>query len=143
MRVILCDRCRRVIPLDGRFGKIAWAIGTIDEEAAKEESPYDNMDFCEYCMAEIRQAIELKPEAPEQLPAAETPEEPPQAETPERILNAEVPEKPRRRRKEIDEGKICSLTNAGWSAAAIADDMGLSEPTVRNRQRLLREEGRL
>lgn len=143
MRVLICDRCGARIPLDGRFGKIAWAIGTIEEETAKEESPYDNMDFCESCMAEIRQVIEHKPETPEQLPAAEAPEEPPQAETPERIQNAETPEKPRRGRKAIDEGKICSLTNAGWSAAAIADDMGLSEPTVRNRQRLLREEGRL
>lgn len=35
----------------------------------------------------------------------------------------------------VDSGKIRALTNAGWSAAKIADEMGISVQTVYNYQK--------
>lgn len=37
--------------------------------------------------------------------------------------------------KGVDVGKIMALTNAGWSAPKIADEMNLSAPTVRKYQK--------
>lgn len=45
-------------------------------------------------------------------------------------------EKPKKGR--IDVGKICALYRANWSVAKIADEMGCSQPTVRN---VLKREG--
>ena len=43
-------------------------------------------------------------------------------------------------RKEIDMGKCRALLKAGWSIAKCADELGVSEPTLRKR---LKEEGLL
>lgn len=40
-----------------------------------------------------------------------------------------VPQKP----KELDEGKIMALKNAGWTNKKIAEEMGVSEPTISRR----------
>lgn len=42
------------------------------------------------------------------------------------------PKKEPNKREKFDVGKLHSLYNGGWSAAMIADDMGVSEATVYN-----------
>lgn len=45
---------------------------------------------------------------------------------------ADLEEKaPVKRKAQVDVGRIRALQDAGWSVAKIADDMGISEPTVR------------
>lgn len=36
------------------------------------------------------------------------------------------------RKKALDTGKLKALRDAGWTVAKIADEMGVSEPTIRN-----------
>ena len=60
---------------------------------------------------------------------------PPQPE-PEPVPDPEPEPKPKpektRGRKPFDTGKLRALRNAGWSVAKIADEMGVSEQTIRN-----------
>lgn len=57
------------------------------------------------------------------------------------ILNGmEKPEAPKPkktvgRRKKFDMGKLGALTDGGWSVKDIADELGCSEQTVRNKQK--------
>lgn len=44
----------------------------------------------------------------------------------------EKPKKTEPKRKTFDTGKLGALRKAGWSVAKIADEMGVSEQTVRN-----------
>ena len=44
----------------------------------------------------------------------------------------EPKEEPKKKRKTIDHGKIMALHRAGWSVAKIADEMRVSDQTVRN-----------
>lgn len=60
------------------------------------------------------------PEEREPLPEIETVSEPPLSEPP-------------KKRKDNDMGKIRALHNAGWSQQAIADEMGVSAPTIKKR----------
>ena len=53
---------------------------------------------------------------------------------------AAEPKKRQGTRKEIDMGKCRALLKAGWSIAKCADELGVSEPTLRKR---LKEEGLL
>ena len=51
-------------------------------------------------------------------------------------LEAQEPDEPKeelkKKRKPIDHGKIMALHRAGWSVAKIADEMRVSDQTVRN-----------
>ena len=62
---------------------------------------------------------------------------PPEPEPePEPVKEAPAPDpvegKPKKTRKPFDTGKLGALRRAGWSVAKIADEMGVSEQTVRN-----------
>lgn len=48
--------------------------------------------------------------------------------------------KPAKKRKKFDMGKLGALVQGGWSAAKIADEMGVSEQTIYNKLKLLKEE---
>lgn len=45
------------------------------------------------------------------------------------------PKKTGGRRKKFDMGKLGALTDGGWSVKDIADELGCSEQTVRNKQK--------
>lgn len=47
------------------------------------------------------------------------------------------------RRNKIDAGKVMALTNAGWSAAKIADEMGINTQAVYDARHRLKKEGKL
>lgn len=46
-------------------------------------------------------------------------------------------------RNRIDHGKVMALTKAGWSAAQIADEMGLNVQAVYDARCRLKKEGKL
>lgn len=73
-------------------------------------------------------AVQEKTDAVERLPETDTEQEP------------AAPKKRGGGRKEIDMGKCRALLKAGWSIAKCADELGVSEPTLRKR---LKEEGLL
>lgn len=71
--------------------------------------------------------IQVTPPAPEPEPEPEPVEEAPAPDSVE-----ETPKKTKKTRKPFDTGKLGALRRAGWSVAKIADEMGVSEQTVRN-----------
>lgn len=57
----------------------------------------------------------------------------PDPEEREPLPEIETVSEPPKKRKDIDMGKIRALHNAGWSQQAIADEMGVSAPTIKKR----------
>lgn len=57
----------------------------------------------------------------------------PDPEEGEPLPESETVSEPPKKRKDIDMGKIRALHNAGWSQQAIADEMGVSAPTIKKR----------
>lgn len=117
-RVIICDRCKAVIPPGGKIGKISltWTITANGDPDPEERNPYDALDFCEVCMDSIREMIEDEPKKPK---AAE-------------------PVKMRGSR--IDAGKIMALWKTGtWTLEKIAEECKCSVTTV---QRVIKEENK-
>lgn len=57
----------------------------------------------------------------------------PDPEEGEPLPEIETVSEPPKKRKDIDMGKIRALHNAGWSQQAIADEMGVSAPTIKKR----------
>lgn len=109
-RIIKCDRCGKIFPADSdNTGYIIMGWRSIFNLADEDPHPqYKDFDFCEACMEEIRACAEKVPKI-----------EPKKAE----------PE-PEKKKSAIDIGKIRALHNAGWSITKIADEMGISYPTV-------------
>lgn len=60
----------------------------------------------------------------------------------EEMVKDAVPEEKKGRSK-IDAGKVMALTKAGWSAAKIADEMGLNTQAVYDTRYRLKKEGKL
>ena len=57
----------------------------------------------------------------------------PDPEEREPLPEIETVSEPPKKRKDIGMGKIRALHNAGWSQQAIADEMGVSAPTIKKR----------
>ena len=57
------------------------------------------------------------------------------------MLMPEEPKKeePKKGRKPFDMGKLKALVDGGWAVPKIADEMGVSEQTIRNRMKQLEE----
>lgn len=114
-RIVKCDRCGVIFPKDSDnsgYIKMGWR-SIRGADLYIDPNPYEDFDFCESCMEEIRACVERVPKI-----------EPKKAE----------PEKkpaPVNKLSNDDIGKIRALRKAGRTVAWIADDMGLSEPTVR------------
>lgn len=62
------------------------------------------------------------------------------AKEPEQKPKAEKP-KPKPEKKNVDHGKIIALHNAGWTATAIASEVGCSIPTVTSHIKAEKEKG--
>lgn len=98
-------------------------VDLIEEESEQEEDA----------------ALKTKPNAGE--PASEVKEEPkpePEKEESKKTPAASEQQKSRGREPmELDDGKIGALYKAGWSLAAIADEMGVSRTAVNARLKKL------
>lgn len=111
MRIVKCDRCGKTFPADSDnsgYIKMGWR-SIRGADLYIDPNPYEDFDFCEECMEEIRACVERVPKVePEKKP---------------------VP--PSNKLSNDDIGKIRALHKAGWSIAKIADEMKLSDPTIR------------
>lgn len=82
-----------------------------------------------------KQQKEVKDSAPE---VKEAPKPEPKKEAPKKSDAASKQQKPKGREPmELDDGKIGALYKAGWSLAAIADEMGVSRTAVNARLKKL------
>ena len=71
---------------------------------------------------------------PQEIEPAASPDKDPEPEPTKRKQNPGST-------KVLDEGKIKALRVAGWSIAKIADEMGVSEPTIAKRLKKIMEAG--
>lgn len=138
--IIKCDRCGSVIEgypvkiiaqhIDRETGDI-WPAE--NEHLPSWAEQIEGKDFCESCTKEIvGYALGENDKQPEEtIDMAQI------DRLEEMVKGAEQKE------TKIDHGKIMALTKAGWPAAQIADEMGLSIQAVYNSRHKLKKEGRL
>ena len=145
---VKCDRCgKQFIPDDqhkvGWIG-MTWRIPETDD-LENGVTPYEHCDFCESCMKAISDFIESRvvieqlapPEVDIVIPKHDEPVEEESAEDGEEApqKGGEPSEEPKPKKnppkkKGVDTGKIKALSDAGWSKAKIADEMGISVKAV-------------
>lgn len=119
MRMIKCDRCGAIIPKSqDSVGYIAVNMRDIDTDDLVENNPFEHWDLCDGCMKAIHAFITK--------PGAKT-------EKFEEILDSADAGKKAKEPKQpgFDVGKAQALRNAHKPIAWIAQEMGVSEPTIR------------
>ena len=134
---VKCDRCGKQFIPDAQH-KVGWIGMTwrIPETDDLESgvTPYEHCDFCETCMKAISDFIEgavIEEEAPPEVEIVvnEPPATEDGGEAPQKGGEPSEEPKPKRnppKKKGVDTGKIKALSDAGWSKAKIADEMGIS-----------------
>lgn len=120
MRVVKCDRCGAIIPKDqDSVGYIAINMRNIDTDALVDNNPFEYWDLCDNCLKEIHECI-TGPKTKQ--------------ETFEQILDSADAGKKAEKKKQapkFDVGKAQALRNAHKPITWIAQEMGVSEPTIR------------
>lgn len=107
--IIKCDRCGQEIK-PGELGYISM-MQRAENGDLTGENPFEKLDFCPRCMDLIAKFVT--------------------GDVPKRE-KAVKPAK-QAKRKELDVPKMRALAEGGWSMEKIADEMGCSAQTVRNR----------
>lgn len=143
MRKIICDRCGTEI-VGNRLGYISVGWRARSDDSLIQNSPYENCDYCESCMAEIAAFIDnAGTEADEDPGERSEPIEPGQnAQDPEKEEGSEeeedaeeekeIPEPQTKRRapeksyKGVNLRKLRELVKEGKTAQQIADELGCS-----------------
>ena len=145
---VKCDRCGKEFVPDAQH-KVGWIGMTwrIPETDDLESgvTPYEHCDFCENCMKAISDFIEgavIEEEAPPEVEIVIPKHDEPVEKAPATEEAGEAPQnggepseepKPKKnppKKKGVDTGKIKALSDAGWSKAKIADEMGISVKAV-------------
>ena len=121
MRVIKCDRCGAIIPKsEESVGYISINWRDVETDDLLENNPFEHWDLCDGCMKAIHTFITK--------PGAKT-------EKFEKILDSidagKKAEKKEPKKPSFDVGKAQALRDANRSVAWIAQEMGVSEPTIR------------
>lgn len=167
--IINCDRCGeeikgypvKIVPeyVDRETGDI-WPDN--DEHLPEWAEKIIDKDFCEECTRKIvrfafggiKENPDFKKVVDEMVDGVTPPHQlkilmgekdnqgvMAQVDRLEEMVNGMIPEKKGRNR--IDYGKVMALTKAGWSAAQIADEMGLNVQAVYDVRCRLKKEGKL
>lgn len=154
--VISCDRCGKEIK--GYPIKIVPEYtGRENDDILPDDLPFPDgvekilaKEFCEHCAKKItRYALTGLKENPEFEKAVEEMVEdaafPPMKslEKEDRSPDAGTVTEEKSGRKKIDMGKVMALTKAGWSAAKITDETGISVQGVYDARYRLKKEGKL
>ena len=146
---IKCDRCgKQYLPDENnKVGYIGmtWKNPETDD-LENGVTPYEHCDFCETCMKAISDFIEsrvvIEQLAPPEVDIVIPKHDKPSEEGPATEEGGEAPQKggepseepkPKKnppKKKGVDTGKIKALSDAGWSKAKIADEMGISIKAV-------------
>lgn len=119
MRIIKCDRCGAVIPNEqDSVGHVGVMLKDVKTGDLFEDNPFDAWDICDDCLREIHAFI-TKPKAKQ--------------EKFEKVLDSVDAGKKAKGPKQpgFDVGKAQALRNAHKPITWIAQEMGVSELTIR------------
>lgn len=154
--VITCDRCGKKItgyPVKIIAEQVDRESGDfqpgLDKEFSKQSESIRCRDFCEKCTCKIvRYALGDMKENEEFAEAVEervknAPPNEPEKEAENNTQDSHSSKEEKTGKVKIDTGKVMALTKAGWSAAQIADDMGISTQAVYDARYRLKKEGNL
>lgn len=126
---IVCDRCGQNIDIDLYTGYIVWNFRDHASGKVTEQNIFENCDYCEECMEEIRAFIthghtQTPTEPINTDSAAGTTESTPPA------AGQTTEDKAGKRNSRIDMGKVNALRDAGWSIGKIAEEMNVDPAEV-------------
>ena len=130
---VVCDRCGAPLDSSGRVGYIAWNFREGFDGDLERDNLFEKSHFCNPCMEKIFHAIKGEDSAtpePEQIDRRQQAKGKAKKEYPEKCGQQEPPRETRGR-KGCDISKILALREAGWSFAKIADEMSMTENSVR------------
>lgn len=154
--VISCDRCGKVIegyPVNIAAEYVDRDSGDFWPDSVEKRPDWSQKiagrDFCEKCTEKIvRYALggmkenEEFAKAVEEMVKNASPDKP-EKEAESNTSDSHSSKEEKTGRAKIDTGKVMALTKAGWSAAQIADDMGISAQAVYDARYRLKKEGNL
>ena len=144
-QVVVCDRCGKEIPEGKKIGYVAVFQRTEPMGDFVGNNEFSDMDFCEECLCEITKFVAVKTEMPEMakkekliVPAinemlyteANVQKKPNDARKEHKVKTDVAAVAPAQSSKRIDYGKIKALSDAGWNAAKIAEEMGMTPQAV-------------
>ena len=129
MRKIICDRCEREIPKGEKIGYVAINWRAPSDGSLMIDNPYEELDFCHACMADIAKVIDFKILAAPQEDELDPEEE----EAVERIQK--VPAK-----KAVDPVKFRELLKEGKSMSEIADYFQIAKSSAYNYKKAFERE---
>lgn len=104
--IIYCDRCGRELQPSEKSYMLTTFIYGEDRESASDVC--DGAELCETCYEAVDQAVAAAVQG----------------------VKEELKEAPAEKKRKLDLGKVEALRRAGWSQAKIADEMGVSIPTI-------------
>jgi hypothetical protein len=124
------DYIRDKLPADGFR---AYCIGNVLKYISRYDKKGAPLEDLQKAQVYLNWAVETFGSNTKAEPEPEPPAEPPaEVKKPERKKPmTKATKKPGAKRKELDMGKITALRDAGWSIPKIADEMGVSAPTIR------------
>jgi hypothetical protein len=110
----------------------AYCIGNVMKYISRYEKKGAPLEDLQKAQVYLGWAVETFGSNTKAEPEPEPPAEPPaEVKKPERKKPRTKATKKPGNRKELDMGKITALRDAGWSIPKIADEMGVSAPTIR------------
>lgn len=154
--VISCDRCGKVIegyPVNIAAEYVDRDSGDFWPDSVEKRPDFSQKiagrDFCEKCTEKIvRYALGGMKENEEFAKAVEdmvknAPPDEPEKDAENNTPGSRSGKEKKSERAKIDTGKVMALTKAGWSAAQIADEMGIGVQAVYDARYRLKKEGNL
>ncbi len=139
---IVCDRCGKEITgypveifpqyVDREHGEEIWPDN--DDPLPDRAESMIEKEFCVECTKRIVRfalgGLKVNAEFEQAVQEMVKDVTPPDRTENDDVSDKDTGKQEKSRRNKIDTGKVMALTNAGWSAAKIADEMGISTQAV-------------
>lgn len=130
MRIIRCNRCGREIPYkdDAKVGYIDVTWRDLERDDIDDSNPFEDWDFCQECVEEIKDFIRVKQEDALMLMA--------KTDKAEEILESVDAGKRKKPEKKTgphdwDKGKAQAIRDAYWPLETIASELGTTIYAIR------------
>lgn len=129
---VKCDRCGKII--DSPHEKIGYICLNERDPETDNITAFNELeecDFCPKCMEEIKRFIGIGYELTKEKITEIIEENKPEGSKPEPAQEPEPKKKIGHKERKIDVPKAQALRDAGWTISAVADELGVSEQTVK------------